>query len=69
MLRGSPATPIASSPATETSGRSDYYQSTFPYTQYYGVDNRFNGNFNTSGFDRNFNTSGFDRNLDRSGLR
>jgi len=61
VLRGSPATLNANSPAAETSGRSGYYKSTFGYTRYYGVNQSFNGNFNNNDFDRRFDGSGLTR--------
>lgn len=61
VLRGSPSNLSASPPATETSGRSGYYHSTFGYTRYYGVNQSFDGNYNNNGFNRNFDGSGLTR--------
>ena len=61
VLRGSPANLNASPPATETSGRSGYYKSSFPYARYFDVDQSFNGNFDNNGFDRRFDGSGLTR--------
>ena len=61
VLRGSPANLIASPPATETSSRSGYYKSSYPYARYVGVDQNFNGNFDNTGFDRRFDGSGLTR--------
>jgi len=61
VLRGGRANLIASPPASETSSRSGYYKSFYPYARYFGVDQSFNGNFDNTGFDRRFNGTGLTR--------